>query len=61
MNNELMLYTMDCSWAGMIVVVARNEDEARNLMRTCENYNERETINAVPIREGLIIFNYGDL
>ena len=61
MNNELMLYSMDCSWAGMIVVIARSEDEARNLMRSCENYEERRPLTVQRIRNGVMIYNYGDL
>jgi hypothetical protein len=33
MNDNLMMYVMDCSWAGMICVIAKNDEDARNLMR----------------------------
>lgn len=60
MNNELMLYVMDCGWAGMIVVVARNEEDVRSRMRGLHNYGEGE-LEVYPITEGLVVYNYGDL
>lgn len=61
MNDNLMMYVMDCSWAGMICVIARNEEEARNLMRMEQNYSDNQEIESYPITEGTIVSNYGDL
>jgi hypothetical protein len=61
MNNELMLYVLDCGWAGMIVVIARNEEDARSQMRGLQNYSEGGELEILPITEGLVVYNYGDL
>lgn len=56
----MKLYIQDCSWAGSIVVVANSEEEARNLMRGKENYEERQPVIEEEIRIGFIFVNYGD-
>lgn len=61
MNDNLMMYVMDCSWAGMICVIAKNEEDARNLMKKEENYSEKKKIKSYQIKEGTIVSNYGDL
>lgn len=61
MNDNLMMYVMDCSWAGIICVIAKNEEDARNLMRMEQNYSDNKQIKSYPITEGTIVSNYGDL
>jgi hypothetical protein len=57
----MKLYIQDCSWAGSIVVVANSEEEARELMRGEENYEEWRSVVEEEIRVGFIFSNYGDL
>ncbi len=58
----LKIYYMDCGWAGSIVVVAKNEQQARSIMcLTCDNYNEDSPIEEHEIEDSLCLHNYGDL
>lgn len=57
----MKIFVMDCGWAGSIIVVAENEEQARELMKPCYNYDPKEKIVEVPIVPGLIWNNLGDM
>ena len=58
---SMKLYFMDCSWAGSIAVVSSSKEEARKLMKQCENYLKEYPIGEYEIVEGLTLCNVGDL
>lgn len=58
----LKIYSQDNTWAGLIVVVAASEEEARLIMAKDASYGycpERD-VEEDAIYEGLSIVNYGD-
>jgi len=56
----LKLYVMDMDWRGCIVVIAKNENDAREIMKGKLNYHESEEIEEFEIKEGFSFNNMGD-
>ena len=59
--NNLKIFEQDNSWCGNIVVVAENEEQARELMKNCPNYNVKDPVISHEIVNGLVICNTGDM
>lgn len=57
----MKIYVMDCGWAGSIIVMAENEEHARELMSSCMNYDPNERVIEVPMVPGVLWNNLGDL
>ena len=57
----LKLYIQDNNWCGSIVVIAKSEKDARNLMQSQYNYDKNEPVTEHEIKEGFLFSNYGDL
>lgn len=56
----LYIWEQDYDWAGMIVVVAATEPEARELLKQHEYYDDARTVYKHEIVAGLVICNTGD-
>ena len=56
----MKIYTMDCSWRGSIVVVAKDKDSAIELMKNCNNFDSKNPIEEHEIKEGFVFSNLGD-
>lgn len=59
--NGLFIFVQDNSYYGNIVVVAKSEEQARELMQNEHNYDSTSSILKYDIEDGLVIANYGDL
>lgn len=59
--NELKVFVMDLGWSGNIVVIEKDEASARALMENCENYCASKEITVLDIKQGLVVYNLGDL
>lgn len=57
----LKLYIQDHLNWGSIVVIAKNEEEARALMQKEWNYESKKPVAEHEIKEGFLFSNYGDL
>ena len=57
----MKIYIQDCSWAGSIVVIAKDEAQARELMKNEGNYSKNKPVEEHEIKEGFVFANYGDL
>lgn len=57
----MKIYSQDHSWAGIIVVVAANEEQARNFMSDAPNYDSTKPIYEHEIVLGLCFVNLGDM
>lgn len=56
------IYIQDHNWAGCIVVLAFDEEEAREMMRGQPNYDEKTPLTSYDImRTGLVHVNLGDM
>lgn len=58
----MKIYIQDYSWAGMIVVVADNEQEAREIMRNehSSHYTDKNSVTEHEIVKGFVAVNLGD-
>lgn len=56
----LYIWEQDHDWAGMIVVVAATELEARELLKQHEYYEDTQKVYKHEIVAGLVICNTGD-
>lgn len=58
----MKIYIQDYSWAGMIVVVADNEQEAREIMRSEHrtHYSDQNPVTEHEIVKGFVAVNLGD-
>ena len=54
------IYCQDNGFAGMLIVVAWSEEEARELMKDAYTYDENRKVTEHKFQPGLTIFNYGD-
>lgn len=63
---DLKIFEMPLGWKGYIIVVAKNAQDAIEIMKTYstfpENYdgNIDKWVNCLEIKEGLTIFDSGD-
>lgn len=60
-NEALFLWTQDSLSRGCIVVVAKNEHDARELMDSCLNYDPEVEIERHNFEAGFTFCNLGDL
>lgn len=58
--NKLYIWTQDHSWAGIVVVVAPDEQEARKLLSAHDRYSDTVKVEKHEIENGLTIVNLGD-
>ena len=56
----MKIYTQDHGVYGHIVVVASDETGARELMKSCRNYDPDQDVWGFAILKGLVIENLGD-
>lgn len=56
----MKLYIQDCGWRGSIIVIANNEEEAREMMKDQYNYEPNTEIEEAEIRHGFIHVDTGD-
>lgn len=56
----MKIFIQDCGWRGSIVVVADNEEQAREMMKDEYNYEPTGSIEAKEIKPGLIWVDLGD-
>ena len=59
-NEALFLWTQDLGYRGSIVVVAKNEHDARELMNSCLNYDPGREIERHNFEAGFTFCNLGD-
>jgi hypothetical protein len=59
---NVLLYIQDLGVYGCIVVAAESEEQARQIMVDCYNYDENRqvTVSTMPTKAGLIHCNLGD-
>lgn len=58
---KLYIFIQDHGVYGMIVTIAKSEEEARLLMEGEPNYNPNKQLQQYDIRDGFIYANYGDM
>lgn len=62
-SNKNKLYSFDQGWAGMIVTVASNKEDAEKAIKgnyVCRSWGEKSTAEEHEIKEGLTISSLGD-
>lgn len=57
----LKMYVQDNHWAGQIVAIAVDIIDAREKMKTCENYDSEQPIEELEIKAGQLVYNLGDM
>jgi phosphoribosyl-AMP cyclohydrolase len=56
----MKIYIQDCSWAGCIMVIAQNEEQARIIMTQYYNYQANREVTEHEIVDGFSYCNLGD-
>ena len=56
----MKLYVQNNGVYGCIVVIAKNEEDARKLMNGCYNYDENSNLDVYDLTEGFKFENLGD-
>lgn len=57
----MKIYVQECGWEGSILVVARDEPTAREIMENeARNYDPKRELEAFEITEGFVHINLGD-
>lgn len=57
----MKIYTQNNGWCGSIVVIAKNEKQARELMQEAHNYDKNVPVEEHDIKLGFIFYNLGDM
>lgn len=57
----MKIYVQECGWKGSILVVARDEPAAREIMENeARNYDPKRELEVFEITEGFVHINLGD-
>lgn len=56
----MKVFIQNCDWRGSIVVIADNEEEAREMMKDEYNYEPERSLMSKDIEPGLIWVDIGD-
>jgi hypothetical protein len=60
--NDLYIFLQDCGYRGVLIVIARNEEDARKQMEVNKgiNYRPDKPVEKHEIKEGWNWVDYGD-
>lgn len=56
----MKIFIQDCDWRGSIIVIADNEEEARDMMKDEYNYIPALPLISEEIKPGLVWVDLGD-